>query len=388
MNKSKLEKLVISAQIIGKSSLSEAAETDSVSCFAEQTLAKIKDTELLTACVPKKYGGHNVGLRPGTNLELLKILKYIGKGNLVMGRILEGHFNAQLLINQFGSEKQKKLFAADASQGKLFGVWNTQSEVGTFLSKKKNGSYHLDGSKTFATGSDYVTRPIVTAAKKDGSWQMCVVPLDEANVISDPSWWNPMGMKASRSFKMTFVKAHITKINLLGSAGDYYLQPSFSSGAVRFAAVQLGAAEQLLDETRNYLKALNRIQDPFQNMRLGQMAIEVESGNLWLNAAATRMDHYMQKPTIKEGEHFIIYANMMRTAIEQICTEVINLCQKCVGARGLNKPYHFGRIIRDLSTYLRQPAPDAVLADVGKCLLHSNISSGKIWDLSFNKTKS
>ncbi|MEN5380134.1 acyl-CoA dehydrogenase family protein [Sphingobacterium kitahiroshimense] len=121
---------------------------------------------------------------------------------------------------------------------------------------------------------------------------------------------------------------------------------------------------------------------------LGQMAIEVESGNLWLNAAATRMDHYMQKPTIKEGEHFIIYANMMRTAIEQICTEVINLCQKCVGARGLNKPYHFGRIIRDLSTYLRQPAPDAVLADVGKCLLHSNISSGKIWDLSFNKTKS
>lgn len=137
MNKSKLEKLVISAQIIGKSSLSEAAETDSVSCFAEQTLAKIKDTELLTACVPKKYGGHNVGLRPGTNLELLKILKYIGKGNLVMGRILEGHFNAQLLINQFGSEKQKKLFAADASQGKLFGVWNTQSEVGTFLSKKE-----------------------------------------------------------------------------------------------------------------------------------------------------------------------------------------------------------------------------------------------------------
>lgn len=378
MNKSKVAKLVMSAKIIGKSSLSEAAETDSVSSFAEQTLVKIKDTELLTACLPVKYGGHNVGLLPGTNLALLEILKYIGKGNLVIGRVLEGHFNAQLLINQFGTEKQKKLFAAEAFKGKLFGVWNTQSELGTFLSKKKNGSYHLNGSKTFATGSDYVTRPIVTAAKKDGSWQMCVVPLDEVNVISDPSWWNPMGMKASRSFKMTFVKAHITKINLLGSAGDYYLQPSFSSGSVRFAAVQLGAAEQLLDETRKYLKALKRVEDPFQNMRLGQMAIEVESGNLWLNAVATKMDHYMQKPSVKEGECFIIYCNMMRTAIEQICTEVMNLCQKCVGARGLNKPHHFGRIIRDLSTYLRQPAPDAVLADVGKFLLKSHNSSSKI----------
>jgi len=385
INPSKLEELVISARIIGEESVAEAAETDSVNSFPEKALAKLRSSRLLTAGIPKKYGGHNLGLVPGTNLAMLTILKNIGCGNLVMGRVLEGHINAQILINQFGSEKQKKIFAADAFAGKLFGVWNTQAEGGTFLSKIGKGIYQLNGSKTFATGTDYVTRPIVTAARKDGSWQMSVVLLDKVTAKSDSSWWDPMGMKSSRSFKITFVNAYIPKTSLLGLAGDYYRQPGFSGGAIRFAAVQLGAAEQLLNETKKYLKSLNRTDDPFQKMRLGQMAIAVESGNHWLTAAAARLDRYMKQPAKSEGESFIIYAHMMRTAIEQICTLVMNLCQKCVGARGLNKPYHFERIIRDLSTYLRQPAPDAVLADVGTHILQSETSAGEIWNLNFNK---
>ncbi len=385
LNRSKLADLVKSSQIIGEESLAEAAETDSVSSFPEKTLAKLKSAKLLTAAVTEEHGGQNLGLTSGTNLAMLTILKNIGRGNLVMGRVLEGHINAQILINQFGDEKQKKLFAADAFEGRLFGVWNTQAEDGTFLSKIEKGFYQLNGAKTFATGSDYVTRPIVTAAMKDGSWRMCVVPLDKTIVKSDSSWWNPMGMQSSRSFKITFLKTHIPKINLLGSAGDYYQQPGFGGGAVRFAAVQLGAAEQLLDETKKYLVSLNRTQDPFQKMRLGQMAIAVESGNQWLTATAVRMDRYMQKPSLSNGESFVIYANMMRTAIEQICIELMNLCQKCVGARGLNKPYHFERIIRDLSTYLRQPAPDAVLADVGGYVMNSGITAGETGNLNFNK---
>lgn len=387
INKSKLAELVLSAQIIGQSALDEATETDAVFSFAEKTLAQITSANLLTASMPNKYGGHNLGLVPGTNLALLSILKHVGRGNLVMGRVLEGHINAQLLIHQFGSAKQKKCFAAAAVKGKLFGVWNTQAEDGTVLTKNKKGIYHLTGSKTFATGSDYVTRPIVTAVKKDGSWQMCIVPIEEVDVISDPNWWNPMGMKASRSFKITFAKAPIEKINMLGSAGQYYQQPGFSSGSVRFAAVQLGAAEQLLDETRTYLISLNRIKDPFQNTRLGQMAILVESGNLWLKAVAGRMDHYMENPTKSEEKKLMIYVNMMRTAMEQICIDIMNICQKCVGARGLNKPYHFERIIRDLSTYLRQPAPDTVLAEVGEHMVHTRISAGEMWKLNVNKKK-
>ena len=45
------------------------------------------------------------------------------------------------------------------------------------------------------------------------------------------------------------------------------------------------------------------------------------------------------------------------------------MSERCVGARGLLQPEPFERLHRDLTHYLRQPAPDAVLADVGRFVL-------------------
>lgn len=365
----------------------EAGVKDSISLFPEKTLDSIKKSGLLTACIDRRNGGQNIGLVTGTNYLMLKVLKLVGSGNLVAGRILEGHINAQLLIHQFGSKRQKARFAKDAFAGKLFGVWNTQAQDGTKLKQNKKGDFILSGSKTFATGTGYVSRPIITASLANGSWQMCIVPLNKIKKNIDSSWWNPMGMKASRSFKISFENVIVSKHHLLGIPNDYYLQPQFGGGAIRFAAVQLGGAEMLLKETIEYLKTLNRTDDPYQKMRLGEMTIAITSGNQWIEGAAKRMDEYMQYDSVENSEMFLTYANMMRTAIEEICTKVIVLCQKCVGARGLNKPYHFERIIRDLNTYLRQPAPDTSLADIGRFALKSEIELDRLWDHKENNNE-
>ncbi len=379
--KEKIAGLICAARNIGTHSLAEAADTDTVDSFPQKTLSEIAAAGLLTASIAPEYGGQNLGLIPGTNFALLTLLKHIGSGNLVMGRLLEGHINAQLLIHQFGSKAQKSRFAADAFAGRLFGVWNTQAQDGTFLTCGEENRPLLNGTKTFATGTGYVTRPIVTAAQPNGDWQMCIVPLEEVPAEADSGWWQPMGMKATRSYKMTFDSASLPAENLLGTGGDYYQQPAFSGGAIRFAAVQLGAAERLTDETRTYLCSLGRAEDPYQNMRVGQMTIAVTSGNQWLQGAAEQLDAYLKNATPENSKRFLAYANMMRTAIEGICAEVMALCQKCVGARGLNKPYHFERIIRDLSTYLRQPAPDAALADVGRYMMQTEVPAGGLWEV-------
>ena len=380
MVNTKFQELIIAAKRIGVHALDDASTTDNVNSFPTETLKEIEAAGLLIAAVSSRYGGYDVGLLPFTNTAMLTILKNIGSGNLVMGRVLEGHMNAQILINKFGTAAQQKQFANDAFSGKLFGVWNTQADDGTFLKMDTENSYILNGSKTFATGTDYVSRPIVTASLEDGSWQMCVVPMDKIKSKSDSSWWHPMGMRSSRSYKMTFENAEIPNTNILGVADSYYQQPDFSGGAIRFAAVQLGAAERLLDETRIYLRSLGRTEDPYQKIRVGDMTIAVISGNQWVTGAAEMLDNYLLDSTEKNSQKFLAYTNMMRTAIEQICLDVITLCQKCVGARGLNHPYHFERIIRDLSTYLRQPAPDLSLADVGRYVLQTDIPVSELWE--------
>ncbi|MCY7345247.1 MAG: acyl-CoA dehydrogenase family protein [Pyrinomonadaceae bacterium] len=375
-----IENALRQAARLAADSMIEAAATDSTEKFPAETFKKIAESNLLSAPLPREFGGIGLGLENGTTLAMLRLLKHFGRGNLVVGRVYEGHYNALLLLKLFGTKEQFRQYAKEiVEENKIFGVWNTEAGDGVKIERLGDGKYLLRGAKTFATGVDYVTRPFVNGAFADGGWQMCVVPLEKVETKINPAWWQPMGMKATRSFRVDFTGVELTENDLIGAAGDYYRQPYFSGGAIRFAAVQLGAAEAIFDETRKYLRDLSRTDDPFQQMRLGEMAIAVESGNLWLTGAANRFDEYEKNPSEPTGENFLAYANMTRTAIADICETVMNLCVKCVGARGLNKPFHFERIIRDLTIYLRQPAPDASLAAVGGYVLKSEPANDELW---------
>jgi hypothetical protein len=75
----------------------------------------------------------------------------------------------------------------------------------------------------------------------------------------------------------------------------------------------------------------------------------------------------------------VAYANMTRTAIEAICLDVMRLAERSVGARGLLRPLPFERIHRDLTMYLRQPAPDATLADIGQYVSQQTTPAYDLW---------
>lgn len=352
-----------------------AAAIDQHGAFPVKEFEAIATHGLLAAPLPRAYGGLGLGTEAGGTLPLLLLLKQLGRGNLSVGRVYEGHVNALQIINTFGTSEQMAAFAADArDRHKIFGVWNAEAEDGVKIIPLEHG-YRLQGSKTFASGCGYVQRPFVNGALPDGSWQMCIVPMDEVKTIVDASWWQPSGMRASASYKVDFSGVELAAPYLIGNPGDYYRQPWLSGGVIRFAAVQLGGAEALFNRTREYLQSLNRTQDPYQEERLGKMAIAIESGNLWLRGAATLVDEYAPvfcgyaTSAQEQASTVVAYANMVRTAIEQICMDVIQLTERCVGTRGLLPPNPIERIIRDLSLYLRQPAFDAALANVGQYTL-------------------
>lgn len=225
----------------------------------------------------------------------------------------------------------------------------------------------------------------MTGRLPDGGWQMCLVPMDRVLTTIDPSWWRPIGMHASASFRVDFGGVEIGEDALIGGPGAYQQQPWFSGGAVRFAAVQLGGAEALFDAARAELRGLGRDGDPHQRARIGQLAIAIESGRLWLNGAAPIFDLALSAgpdgPADERAtEKIVAYANMTRSAIEQICLDAIRLAERSVGARGLLKPHPIERIVRDLTFYLRQPVPDAALTDVGRYALASEAAAPDLWD--------
>ncbi|RAK62377.1 acyl-CoA dehydrogenase [Hymenobacter edaphi] len=333
--------------------------------FPVEEITWLREAGLLPAPLPTPLGGADLVAESQT-AALLQTLKHIGRGNLAVGRLYEGHVNALLLLLRFGLPGQVVRWAAAAAAGHLFGVWNTEAQDGVRLVPLPGGRYRLHGSKTFASGAGHVTRPLLTAALPDGGWQMLILPADEQVPQLDASFWRPLGMRATASFRVDFTGLEVGPDDLLGAPGDYYQQPGFSGGAIRFAAVQLGGAEAVFDEARRFLSRAGRTDDPYQRMRFGELAVLVESGNQWLRGAAA---HAMRPAAEAEAAATVAYANLTRTAVEGICLQVLQLAERSVGARGLLRPEPFERLHRDLTHYLRQPAPDAALAEAGRFVL-------------------
>ena len=353
--------------------LAQAPASDQEGGFPTQEFDWLREAGLLAAPLPARLNGSGLN-EPAHTQELLSTLRHIGRGNLAVGRVYEGHTNALQLITRFAQPEQTERWAADAVAGHLFGVWNTEAHDGVKLAPLPSGRFRLSGSKTFGSGAGHLTRPLLTAALPDGGWQMLVLPADTQVPEYDARFWRPLGMRASASFRVDFTGLEIGPEELLGEPGDYYHQPGFSGGAIRFAAVQLGGAEAVFDETRRFLRALHRTDDPYQRQRLGQLSILVASGQHWLHAAA----ELAARPDA-DAETLVAHANLVRSAIEDICLRVLPLAERCVGARGLLRPEPFERLHRDLTHYLRQPAPDAALADAGRYALDHPRPAYRLW---------
>jgi alkylation response protein AidB-like acyl-CoA dehydrogenase len=388
-----------------------ASMIDHNGAFPVEEFERIAAAGLLAAPLQPEFGGVGLGIDAGVTCELLMLLKQIGRGNLAVGRIYEGHVNALQLIQTFGTRQQIEAYASDArDRHKIFGVWNAEAEDGVKVHPLEDGRYRLEGSKTFCSGSGFVDRPFVNGPFANGPfasrssadglpvnssptespWQMCIVPMEEVATVSDPSWWQPSGMRATASFKVDFTGVELDASALIGKPSDYFRQPWLTTGVIRFAAVQLGGAEALFDETRQYLQSLNRASDPYQRERLGRMAIALESGNIWLRSAAEFVKGYAlifagdpaqssNSASSDQSDKLVTYANMVRTAIEQICIDMIQLCERSVGTRGLLPPHSMERIIRDLTLYLRQPVFDGALANVGQFALSRSAPAHSLW---------
>lgn len=362
-----------------------APELDHEGAVPVHETGLLADAGLLRAPVPRSLGGLGLGTDPHQSHRLLGLLSEVGRGNLSLGRLYEGHVNALQLIATFGTPAQMTAAAADARDDRqLFGVWNTEAADGVTLTPSDLGRYRLAGAKTFASGAGVVGRAMVTGRLPDGGWQMCLIPMKQGSTVIDPSWWRPMGMFGSASFKVDFTGVEIGQDALIGPPDAYQQQPWLSAGAIRFAAVQLGGAEALVDAARAELRELGRDGDPHQRARFGQLAIAVEGGRLWLRGAASHIDLLLEQHSGDQAdeqlsERVVAYVNMARTAIERICLDTIELAQRSIGVRGLLKPHPIERLVRDLSLYLRQPAPDAALTDAGRYALSSNESSAQLW---------
>ena len=350
-----------------------AAGQDHDGGFPAEDVADLARLGLLAAPVPRAEGGAGLGEEPGA-ADLAAVLRRVGSGSLALGRVYEGHVNPLQLVARFGSPAQREALFADARAGHLFGVWNTEPGQGGLSLAEAPGGYRLAGCKTFASGAGRVTRALVTARTEPGAAPlMLVVPLDPGT-RHDLSDWRAHGMRASATGTVDFSGLRIGPDAILGGPDDYHRQPHFSGGAWRFAAIQLGGIDAVLEAWRAHLSATRRGADPHQLARLGEGALAAETASLWVLRAAA-----IVAADAFEPERIVAYVNLARLAVERASLEVLQLAQRSVGLQGFLRDHPLERLSRDLATYLRHPAPDRALAGAAEHVLGAGADAGDLW---------
>jgi len=323
--------------------------------FPNAEIDRLWQLGVMLAPLPIFEGGLGWGTEIAGTLSLRAALQTLGYGSLSVGRIYEAHVNALVLIFRYGDTRIQAAAADAVRDGHLFGLWVAPADkpVRAFRS---GSTLRIVGRKAMCTAAGIATRAVITALDDNNDERMILIDAAQAEIDTDATL-TLHGMR-STSTKAVMLDCEVSAENSFGRPGDYLREPDFSVGAWRTSAVTVGGLHALVDETVRQLQARGQHADPHQAARIAQMLIKTHTAALWIRSATQRIVSHHDE---HDGE--VGYVNLARLAIEQACLEVIPLVQRSLGLRSLTIGNPVERLMRDIVTYLRQPAADEILTE-------------------------
>jgi alkylation response protein AidB-like acyl-CoA dehydrogenase len=189
--------------------------------------------------------------------------------------------------------------------------------------------------------------------------QLILVDLSMTPPSIDRTWWHLRGMHRSESHLVRWQDAQIATDALIGAPGNYEREPWFSAGALRFVAVQAGGIAAILDQVRDHLVSRGRAGDPHQIARVARLFG-------FADQAAALCRCRAETWFMDSVDDLIAHIASVRSMISELAEQSISIAQQSVGVSSLFDSHPLSRTMTDLMVYLRQPAPDAQVAIVGR----------------------
>jgi len=333
--------------------------------FPVALLKELQEKGVFSALFSIEEGGLGMCRSAEGGQYLFTLLRRVGYLSLSLGRCLEGHVNVVRLVELYGTTAQRHVLRSRLKQAGLAGIWVTDGNPLVTL-KREGSSYRLSGIKGFASAVKQVSLALITATPNQGASVMVLVPTTDAN-RQRPGPGTLTGMHASGTGAYDFTGLRIAPEDILGSAGDYLRQPEFSAGAWRGSAVALGGIDHLVDLLRQELLARGRADNPHQLARIGEALILRKTAAMWVKEAVKAAYSVHMA-----SEDVISIINLARLAVERAALELITLVQRSLGLSAFIKGKAVEQVMRDLATYLRQPAPDEALTEAASWFVHND----------------
>jgi alkylation response protein AidB-like acyl-CoA dehydrogenase len=326
-------------------------EWDEKQIFPTELFHRLGEMGFMGVLVPESYGGSGLSYT-----EYITVIKEISKVDSSIGLSVAAHNSlCTNHILEFGNEEQKKRWLPKLANGEWIGAWgltehNTGSDAGNMSTTalKDGDDYILNGAKNFITHGKTGNIAVViarTGEKGDSHGMTAFVVERGAEGFTAGKKENKLGMRASETAEMVFDNCRVSKDNILGKAGDGFVQALkiLDGGRISIGALALGIAKGAYEAALQYSKEREQFGKPisaFQGIsfKLADMATEIEASELLLHKAA-----YLKNT----GQKVVTLGAMAKMYASEVSVKVATDAVQILGGYGYTKDYPVEKFYRD-----------------------------------------
>ncbi|MBL4624089.1 MAG: acyl-CoA dehydrogenase family protein [Flavobacteriales bacterium] len=319
--------------------------------FPIDVFKKLGDLGLMGVLVPEEYGGSGMSYDEYIVVisEIARVCGSIGLSVAAHNSLCTGH------IMYFGNDEQKRKWLPKLASAEWIGAWGltetgTGSDAGGMATTAvlDGDHYVLNGSKNFITHaiSGDIAVVIVRTGKKGDSHGMTAIVVEKGTPgFSGGKKEDKLGMRASETACLFFDNCRVPKENVLGDAGEGFIQAMkvLDGGRISIGALGLGIAKGALDCSIKYSKEREQFGKPIGQhqaigFKLADMATETEAAELILYQAAYLKNN--NKPVVKVSA-------MAKYLTSEVAVRNANEAVQIHGGYGYTKEYPAEKFYRD-----------------------------------------
>ena len=320
--------------------------------FPMATIKELGKMGLMGVVFPTEYGGAGMGY-----VEYVTAIDELSRLDGSVGIIVAAH--TSLCSNHIflaGSEEQKRKYIPKLATGEFLGAWgltepSSGSDAGSarMTAVRRGNTWVLNGNKTFITNGHYadVVVAIAVTDRTAHTHGLSAFIVEKGTKGFRPGKKeNKLGLRASDTSELIFEDCVIPAENLLGKAGDGFIDAMqvLDGGRISIAALSLGMAQGAYESALKYSKQrkqFGKAISEFQAIqwKLADMATEIEAARLLTLRAASMKDAGMK--TTLESSMAKLYAS-------EVAVRCANEGVQIHGGYGFIKDYPAEKFYRDV----------------------------------------
>ncbi len=347
-------------EFVDKEVIPYASDYDHRDEFPDEMVKTLKDLGLFGITIPEQYGGLGLDL-----LTYALVVKELSRGWISLSGVVNTHFMAAWMIEQFGTEEQKQKFLPRMATGELRSAYSmTEPHAGSDVqsirttARREDDSYIINGQKMWATNglrAGMVMLLAVTdpSAEPRHRGMTAFIIEKEPSVGEQPGLVVPpqlkkLGYKGVESTELVFEGFRTPAASVLGGEagvgqGFKYFMAAVELGRVNVAARALGLATCAFEAAIRYAQERDTFGKPISQhqaiqLKIAQMGTNIRAAELMVLDAAQRK---------ASGARADLEAGMAKLFATEVAQECSLEAMRIHGGYGYSQEYIVERLYRD-----------------------------------------